>query len=238
MNYEVIIPNWTKFNPRQDRSNYAWFRFQNDFLHDQKIFPLSEKEKLTYMFLLCEASKKNTGEITISVVYASAILRFKESEVIDCIKVLNSCGVVTAISQPNDGKAPSNGIATIRYDTIRTDIHVDSKSTNIGIFWNENCSPLRKIRTPQNLSDKRLRRAKELHKNFTDDEIKTAIKKMAASSFCQGKKSKEGQHSGWQADFDFLLQPGRLEQALEGKFDDKSQVQNIIFKTEQQVANG
>jgi hypothetical protein len=81
----ITLPNWNKFNPRSDRANYTWFRLQNDFFHDQRVFGLTDQQKLLYLFVLCEASKRNQGTATFSAKYASAVLGHAAEEITkDC----------------------------------------------------------------------------------------------------------------------------------------------------------
>jgi len=63
-------------------------------------------------------------------------------------------------------------------------------------------------------SAKRRRAALNLAKAHPLDRIVEAIQRLASSPFATGQNDR-----GWKADPDFFLQPGRLEQALEGKFD-------------------
>lgn len=100
---KVSIPNWAKFNPRADRVNYSWLRFENKFFHDQKVFKLTDSERVLYIFLLCEASQANSGELEILPDYIGALLGHTPSQVIANIQKLNSCGLVTADCRHHDG---------------------------------------------------------------------------------------------------------------------------------------
>lgn len=136
----ISIVNWEKFNPRSDRANYSWFRFQNDFFHDQNVFGLGNTEKLLFIFVCCEASKKNSKVIDLRLDYISANLRVPQDEIQSALKSIESAKLVEMIdlschqekpsakpqkqkrptkSRHDDGKQPSLIPATIRDETER-----------------------------------------------------------------------------------------------------------------------
>lgn len=94
--------------------------------------------------------------------------------------------------------------------------------TWLAAAWNSNCGDLPKVRDPDALNEKRRKAAKARLAEYEPEFLTDAIQRMAASSFCLGKRNRPGAFQNWQADFDFFLQPGRIDQALEGKFDDRS----------------
>lgn len=116
----VEIPNWEKFNPRSDRANYSWFRLQNDFFHDQRVFMLTAQQQIIYLFLLCEASKKNKGQIQLSPEYVSALLKRAVSDILNDIIAItkaglvesDACGVLPAERRHDDGNEPTKLPAT------------------------------------------------------------------------------------------------------------------------------
>lgn len=102
---EIKIPNWAKFNPRSDRANYSWFRLDNSFFHDQSVFGLTSQDKLSYIFVLCELSKKNKDSVHVDVEYAAAMLRLKEDEFLESLKRLEESEL---IKTDLAGKKPSS----------------------------------------------------------------------------------------------------------------------------------
>jgi hypothetical protein len=93
---EVTIPNWGKFNARADRSNFSWFRFENTFFHDQAVFGLPDSARVLYIFLLCEASKKNKATVTLRPEYIAAILGRDIEAVQDDVNKLHDLELVAA----------------------------------------------------------------------------------------------------------------------------------------------
>lgn len=132
---EVTIPNWGKFNARADRSNFSWFRFENTFFHDQAVFSLSDSARVLYIFLLCEASKKNKAEVTLKPEYIAAILGRSLECVHEDISKLNDLQLIAASchqmvsSRRHDAViTPPTGGVTPSY--IQTDRQTDIVAAN------------------------------------------------------------------------------------------------------------
>jgi hypothetical protein len=104
---KVSIPNWAKFNPRSDRANYSWFRLENNFFHDQAIFGLTDSQKVLYLFMLCEASKKNSGTLIIRPNYLVALAGADQKKIDKDIKALIDCGLLTSEGRQDDGIEPA-----------------------------------------------------------------------------------------------------------------------------------
>jgi hypothetical protein len=125
---EIDQEKWKKFNPRSDRANYTWFRFENVFFHDQSMFGLSAEDKLAYVFVLCEMSKKNIPKINIDIEYASAMLRVTQDEFIQSVISLEKSKLIKsdlAVITPSSRRRkavikPTILPATIRDDTYET----------------------------------------------------------------------------------------------------------------------
>lgn len=127
---KVKIPNWSKFNPRSDRANYTWFRLENNFFLDQAIFALSDSQKLLYLFLTCEASKKNQDSIEIGIDFIATLLRKDVGAITSDLKAISDRGLIiiegeisetTDVNPPqesrqDDGKEPSLFPATNERD--------------------------------------------------------------------------------------------------------------------------
>lgn len=66
MQLEITILNWEKYNTRKDVTNPTWFRLQNDIWISESVFGLTAEEKWVWICLLCHASKKQCGELSIN----------------------------------------------------------------------------------------------------------------------------------------------------------------------------
>lgn len=112
---KVSVNNWEKYNPRTDRKNYSWFRFQNDFLTDPLIFNLSCNAKCLLIHIFCEASKKSEGRCDINLHMASSMLGITLDEASECMQVIVNSGLATIDNhpQPKDGNCqPKDGLRT------------------------------------------------------------------------------------------------------------------------------
>jgi hypothetical protein len=90
----ISIPNWSEYNARSDRANYSWFRFQNDFFTNQKLFGLTDAQVVLYLMLVSEVSKKNKPEIEINLEFVSAIRKTPVQKILKDLQELVSRGVV------------------------------------------------------------------------------------------------------------------------------------------------
>lgn len=215
----VTVLKWDKFNPRADRGNFAWFRFQNTYFSDQAIFGLLNNAKLLFIFLCCEASKYNNGEIALDTDYIGALLKFTDKEINTYLSALCSSGLVNVLkssSRESDLHVlVANG--TERNETERDGTEQDGHSLSasadeLAESWNAHCGSLPKV---QRLTGKRATAAKARLKDNPNLEYwHSVVERMAASPFCQGNNN-----TGWRASFDFLLKPDTHIKVMEGKYD-------------------
>ena len=118
----VSIPNWTKFNPRSDRANYSWFRLENTFFSDQGVFPLTDSQKVLYLFVVCELSKKNKDQVDLRLDYISAMLNRTKKMIESDFKVLNSARLLVSERRQSDGTVPSSRPATNETNETRRNV--------------------------------------------------------------------------------------------------------------------
>lgn len=90
------ILNWEKINARKDVSNPSWFKFKHKFFDDPDFYSFTPEERLIWVYLLCETSKKNeNGIITVNsehchrstgvsfTVLNSAIKKLKQLQIVE-----------------------------------------------------------------------------------------------------------------------------------------------------------
>lgn len=88
-------------------------------------------------------------------------------------------------------------------------------------YWNTK-GQLQKARS---MAGKRLKIARaRLKEAFFALNWQPAIDRIAISSFCTGKVPTATHPNGWPADIDWFLRPGKIEQIIEGKYDDRNPV--------------
>ncbi|NIT03480.1 hypothetical protein GTO10_00870, partial [Candidatus Saccharibacteria bacterium] len=109
------IPNWDQYNPRNDRKNYKWFRFQNDFFIDPKIFGLTAEGKLLYQYLLCEASKRGDGAGVVNLELAASLTRINIKKIRDLLAEMVETKLIDGSLPSSCRRKDADGIAT--YET-------------------------------------------------------------------------------------------------------------------------
>ncbi len=118
----ITVPNWIEYNARADRANYSWFRFQNDFFQNQKLFGMSDSQCVLFLILICEVSKKNKPTIQMSLDYIATIRKSTVPKITKDLQELERRGVImTAIGHQlvADGhQSATKSLATY----IQTDI--------------------------------------------------------------------------------------------------------------------
>jgi len=91
----VTIPNWEKYNPRSDRTNFSWFRFENRFFHDQTVYELGTNSKLLCVFLFCEVSRNAGRPTEVNLDYVSGLLTIRRSQLLRDLNELRASGMIS-----------------------------------------------------------------------------------------------------------------------------------------------
>lgn len=91
----INILNWDKHNPKRDQKTYSWLRLQNDIATDKDLYGLSAEQKWAWVVILCEASKKNCGEIEFDLDWLSEIARVKKASVESLLRFLEEKPIIT-----------------------------------------------------------------------------------------------------------------------------------------------
>ena len=116
-NIKIEIPNWEKYNARNDIKSPTWFRFQNNFFSSEKPFILNDFEKILYVFLLCERSKKGDDKpFSFAKNVAAAVLRKKPSDITKALSKIEQLQLV---------KVHTYGHVRTRTDMYATDIQTN-----------------------------------------------------------------------------------------------------------------
>ena len=207
----VSIPNWEKFNPRADRGNFHWFRMQNDFFMDQRVFQLNSDDKLVLILLLCESSRKNGEEFDVSVEYASSLLRLSSSTVFKAVERLSKIQLVACnvfFDANGTGRTGRTG------QDVRDETASGSRPAAPALLeiWNTNCGSLPKANA---VSGGRMTTWRTRWGDRPDEAYwVSVVQRLSKSSFCNGENDK-----GWRATIDFLLKPDTHLKTMEGKYD-------------------
>lgn len=216
---KITIPNWAKFNPRSDRANYSWFRLENNFFHDQAIFGLTDSQKVLYLFLLCEASKKNSGDLIIRPNYLVALTGADQKKIDKDIKALVDCGLLTAERRQDAVIEPSLLPATNERTNVTYEVTPSAGDEVFVSKWNE-WSKSSGLVSCHGLSKKRSEAIRARLKEKPDLVYWDSVMRiMANSKFLTGKiPPSGGREKPFRADIDFLLRPDTHLRVIEGKY--------------------
>lgn len=102
---EFKFLKWDKYNKRQkDIKRPFWFAMSNEFFYDPDFVDFTDQERLTFIFLLGEASKQNSyGEVNINEVMFSRITGYSKQVLFKTLDKLLKLGV-TAGNLPDGGR--------------------------------------------------------------------------------------------------------------------------------------
>ncbi len=74
---ELEIINWPKHNPRASIKHPRWFALSNRILEDSSLFDLSAEEFKAWIYVLCQASQRNSNVVSVNPKHAERIAGIK-----------------------------------------------------------------------------------------------------------------------------------------------------------------
>lgn len=94
--FKVCILGWAKINARKDVENPSWFKFKHKFFSDTEFYDFSDSEKVCWLYMLCEASKKNDdGNFVLNVTHAQNVANISAETIRSTLKKLEHLRIVT-----------------------------------------------------------------------------------------------------------------------------------------------
>lgn len=90
----ITIPKWDNFNPRKDLKATTWVRLQNTIFEDPNFYDFTHAELMVWVYILCQASKKLTGDILLNLNHAHRVARLEPEVVHSAIKKLSDLDCV------------------------------------------------------------------------------------------------------------------------------------------------
>lgn len=247
---EVEIVNWEKYQTRKDLKSMNFFRVQANIFSDSKFIQLKPTTKLSWFYLLSMCAQHNSKLIRCYTQVASKLAGVKPKLFLDALFELEQFQLVKLKtrdeSEPREEKRREEKTREEKREShlgldeaenpAPKDLILENSEPEIlnshwlVELWNENSGQLPKCRVP--VSAERLRKIKTRVKSTDDrDRWREAILKLAESSFCNGENDRS-----WIAGFDFLIQPGKLDVILEGKYDDRSAPKTKVDKQNQKFS--
>lgn len=116
---EIEIVNWEKYNPKRDQKTYTWLRLDNGIITDPELFGLSAEQKLLWIALLCEASKKNSGTIRVHLGWLEQNLGLKQAKVMEALTQFQIKPLIVVHTTAHD-RARSDDVVTTTPTYVRT----------------------------------------------------------------------------------------------------------------------
>lgn len=130
---KIKIMGWEKINARKDVSNPSWFKFKHKFFEDSEFYDFSFEEKICWIYILCEASKKNdNGNLVFSSPHALHVAKLSPTAVNSTIKKLKQLQIIevrTVRGRYVDGTFACSREDKIREEEIRLEEIREEKST-------------------------------------------------------------------------------------------------------------
>lgn len=93
----IHIPNWREFNPRSDVKKPSWFRLSHDLFENPDFYDFSPSELVSWIYLLCHASKKNSDTITVNILHLEKVGRIKEKDFRSAVRKLETLQCITVL---------------------------------------------------------------------------------------------------------------------------------------------
>jgi len=224
------VKNFEKFQHYKDR-NPPWIKLYNEVLEDYTFGSLPDASKAHLLAIWLLASRTG-NKLPFDAEWIAK--RINATEAVN-LTLLAETGFIV-IDQPlrSPGHVASNPLQTVEPDArpeteteTETEGETEQRQTRAValahdldaavVDWNEMAE---KIGLPavQRLTPNRKTKLKNrLSECGGLEGWRTALGKLAASSFCRGDS-----RSGWRADFDFILQAKSFTKLMEGGYDDRA----------------
>jgi hypothetical protein len=217
---KITILGWKKINARKDVDNPSWFKFKHKFFSDTEFYEFSHEEKLVWIYLLCEASKKNDdGKFTLSELHAHTVARLSVETVRSTLKKLKAIHVIDyETSRRRNANVTDAGVRQEekREEERRGEERLTPPSAPalppLAKIWNDHRGTLPEVK---GCSGTRRRQAEARWRDNPSTEYWAEIvSRIARSPFCSGDNER-----GWRASFDFLIRPETQHKVQEGRYD-------------------
>lgn len=98
----IEIKNWDKYNPRSDAKSTSWFRMSNDFFNDPDFYGQPLVVRLTWIYILCVASKKMSGVVKVNTQQIADSISFTGTKFIE-LEVYMAIQSISHIESIEDG---------------------------------------------------------------------------------------------------------------------------------------
>lgn len=219
--------NWDKYNKRQkDIKNPFWFALSNQVFLDPFFADLSDQERMTFLWLLCEASKQNKyGEVEVSERLYVQITGYKISVLTDTVSKLLKSGCAAGSRQDGGGITASTRqdkteqeTLSSKADEVTEAVEGGLKTTDLVNLWNESAHP--SLARVIKLTEPRRRAISRALREYPESEFwADVIQAVNRSQFLTGQGAVSGNRSKpWRCDLDFIVRGDNAIKIIEGKY--------------------
>lgn len=73
----------------------SWFRLSHDLFEDPDFYDFSPSELLAWIYLLCQASRKNCDAVRVNISHLERVGRIKEKDYLTAIRKLEQLQIIT-----------------------------------------------------------------------------------------------------------------------------------------------
>ena len=93
-NFNIIVLQWEKYNPRKDVKHPRWFAFSNRMIEDPDFFSFSSGEFKAWIYILSQCSQRNASQIVANVTHLQQVCAIKIDEFEGALKKLSNIGAI------------------------------------------------------------------------------------------------------------------------------------------------
>lgn len=224
----IEIVNWDKHNPKRDQKSYSWLKLSNDISTDPDLYGIDAEQKFVWITILCQASKKMTGTLTLNLEQISDVTKVsvKKIHALLTFLQLKPIIVVHATTRGRDHDNARSCDSSVTTPTKRREENEEKRTEEgestetqranalppLAQIWNEHSGTLAKV---TGVSTERRRKAEARWREKPEEDYwAQVVQKLTQSAFCTGDNQR-----GWRANFDFLIKPDTHLRVLEGQYD-------------------
>lgn len=212
---EVTVRNFESYKGRADVTHNSWFRMSNRILEDPEFFEFTSSEFLVWIYILCQASKKNQATIQVFYQHAHHIARLPKNVVNSAIEKLKIIRCIDVVRN-RDGRGryvDDTQTCATRHNkhnkTDKTECRSGDRPPDFVRIWNDAVKSLPKVKA---WTDARSRLARKIK----PEDWAAACTKIEASDFLSGRSGR------WTScSIDWALKPANVTKILEGTYDNR-----------------
>jgi hypothetical protein len=105
--FSIKVLNWDRWNPKRAQKTYTWLRLDNDAVTSQDLHKVSAEGRLLWIYLLCQASKKNGDTFRLDAEFVGHATGVSRKGMVAALSIFKKRGMISAESDKNGHDALS-----------------------------------------------------------------------------------------------------------------------------------